>query len=373
MPFLTQGKTNWKFLLIVIVLALIVGGGILRYCQFIIKELEILPADIPEKEIGEIADFVPSEVEGWQTYRNEKYGFEIKYPTNYQIDWANEHDGDSGLLFSLRLSSLRELPFYYLSIRETEYKDIDIWFESWRQETEKPYRYEGDDMPAPKIILSEDIIIDGIKAKKTITEGLPYANGGRLNVIKDGRIYDFAGFTIAGFTTEEDQAFIDQVISNFRFIKEVPERKLEYIIPEKLKEALLLAIENRYGYSEITSVSFPGEGIVESVDLNNDGEREFILTPMEAYTSDGFKRHLLAGPMNFPIYIFQKRDEEWIEIFYGYGLSMSILEDTKNGYHNIELEHKMGADRYLIELYQWQETELKYEFIESEEERLYWE
>ena len=29
MPFLTQGKTNWKFLLIVIVLAMIVGGGIL--------------------------------------------------------------------------------------------------------------------------------------------------------------------------------------------------------------------------------------------------------------------------------------------------------------------------------------------------------
>jgi len=29
MPFLTQGKTNWKFLLIVIVLAVIVGVGIL--------------------------------------------------------------------------------------------------------------------------------------------------------------------------------------------------------------------------------------------------------------------------------------------------------------------------------------------------------
>ena len=28
MPFLTQGKTNWKFLLIVVVLATVVGGGI---------------------------------------------------------------------------------------------------------------------------------------------------------------------------------------------------------------------------------------------------------------------------------------------------------------------------------------------------------
>lgn len=31
MPFITQGKTNWKFLLIVIILAIIVGGGALWY------------------------------------------------------------------------------------------------------------------------------------------------------------------------------------------------------------------------------------------------------------------------------------------------------------------------------------------------------
>ena len=31
MPFITQGKTNWKFLLIVVILAVIVGGGIFGY------------------------------------------------------------------------------------------------------------------------------------------------------------------------------------------------------------------------------------------------------------------------------------------------------------------------------------------------------
>ena len=33
MPFITQGKTNWKFLLIVIILAIIVGGGALWYTK----------------------------------------------------------------------------------------------------------------------------------------------------------------------------------------------------------------------------------------------------------------------------------------------------------------------------------------------------
>jgi len=39
MAFLTQGKTNWKFLLIVIILAIIVGGGILSYLEYFKKEI----------------------------------------------------------------------------------------------------------------------------------------------------------------------------------------------------------------------------------------------------------------------------------------------------------------------------------------------
>ena len=36
MPFITQGKTNWKFLLIVIISAVIVGGGILVW-QYLLE------------------------------------------------------------------------------------------------------------------------------------------------------------------------------------------------------------------------------------------------------------------------------------------------------------------------------------------------
>jgi len=49
MPFITQGKTNWKFLLIVIVLALIVGGGALWYAKR--PEKPYQPVEIKKSEV----------------------------------------------------------------------------------------------------------------------------------------------------------------------------------------------------------------------------------------------------------------------------------------------------------------------------------
>jgi len=47
MSLLTQGKTNWKYILIVMILALIVSGGILGYLRYFKKEI-ILISQLPE-------------------------------------------------------------------------------------------------------------------------------------------------------------------------------------------------------------------------------------------------------------------------------------------------------------------------------------
>jgi hypothetical protein len=42
MPFLIKGKPNWKYILIVLILAVIVGGGILSYLRYLNKEISSL-------------------------------------------------------------------------------------------------------------------------------------------------------------------------------------------------------------------------------------------------------------------------------------------------------------------------------------------
>jgi len=79
MPFLTQGKTNWKYILIVFVLAVIVGGGILSYVKYLEREMVSI-TKFPEVKKPEK---VEEETANWRTYRNEELGFEVKYPQQW--------------------------------------------------------------------------------------------------------------------------------------------------------------------------------------------------------------------------------------------------------------------------------------------------
>jgi hypothetical protein len=79
MPFLTKEKTNWKYILIILVLAAIVGGGILGYLRYFQKEISFL-TKFPEIKKPEK---IIKETTNWKTYRNEEYGFEIKYPESW--------------------------------------------------------------------------------------------------------------------------------------------------------------------------------------------------------------------------------------------------------------------------------------------------
>lgn len=74
-------KINWEFILIVLILTILVGGGILGYLNYFKREMISL-TKFPEIKKPEK---IENETANWKTYRNEEYNFEIKYPENWLV------------------------------------------------------------------------------------------------------------------------------------------------------------------------------------------------------------------------------------------------------------------------------------------------
>jgi hypothetical protein len=70
---------NWKYILIVFILAAVVGGGILAYQYLWAPKEETMPKVKPLSGVSE------NETSDWKTYQNKKYGFEFRYPATLKL------------------------------------------------------------------------------------------------------------------------------------------------------------------------------------------------------------------------------------------------------------------------------------------------
>lgn len=197
MPFITQGKTNWKFLLIVIILAVIVGGGALWFS--VKKELPYQPPEI--KKVDETAN--------WKTYKSEEYGFEFKYPgeyDNYPECKINKVDKGIEIGNTFLIEVLDSGGLSLLSYVERE-KEISI-------------------APPPSVSWTqENISIGSINGIKVVwIYGARYSN--IIYLLKDSKIYQIS-FNAGMNCSEEiitknipsELEVFEQIPSTFRFIE----------------------------------------------------------------------------------------------------------------------------------------------------------
>ena len=206
---LKHSNTNWKYILIVVILAVLVSGGIMAYERRINKEilsLEFSEIKILEKTKDKTAN--------WKVYRDGKYNFEIRYPREWQSISVEE---EYGYLVTFRENTLS--PTYFgISVNLIA------------------------DFPSAEAqcVKSEDIKIAGIKTRKTnhwsyapfpsfqeLTETQCEEDPSLTNIYsrieKKGDIYEFVFFCREEeWEGKEGRAkcnhLYEQMLSSFRFL-----------------------------------------------------------------------------------------------------------------------------------------------------------
>lgn len=77
---LKDPRTNWNYILIVVILGILAAGGILGYYYLWIKDLE---AKLAELEVRIPEKVTKKETSAWQIYQYEGWGFSIKIHPDY--------------------------------------------------------------------------------------------------------------------------------------------------------------------------------------------------------------------------------------------------------------------------------------------------
>lgn len=184
-----------------IVLLLAIAIGVIFWLQD--KESQVPVATQPvQQQVPAPAAQQPiepvDETAGWQTYRNEKYGFEFKYPKDWVFSDAADgqtvfHSGNGTLLLSLNLFDGQKLT---LNEREKLNKNIT-----------------GEE------IKTERINFKDVSALKTEFSGGPQSPGGdEIYFIKDNKTYILSFTVTGGFQNiPRDLGDEDKILSTFKF------------------------------------------------------------------------------------------------------------------------------------------------------------
>ncbi|PIR71990.1 MAG: hypothetical protein COU42_02905 [Candidatus Nealsonbacteria bacterium CG10_big_fil_rev_8_21_14_0_10_36_24] len=228
---------------IIIILVCAVLAGIIAWQYRFIPEIEIssfTPSKKPPKD----------ETVGWKTYRNEDYGFEIKYPGDVDFDSIDYTDPADLIRHNINpeysagnLLLIADFDFtdtsthsysltcasYEVEITKIDYSDINNWIEDRRKRIETPTEYEGMTISG-KLSLIKDIEIQGKAAKRiTIEGGFPYLTV-QFGVINNGKLYTLNYLDMSSYDRQcfkegvevgenKYKDIFDNLISTFRFLE----------------------------------------------------------------------------------------------------------------------------------------------------------
>ncbi|KKQ46034.1 MAG: hypothetical protein US63_C0007G0011 [Candidatus Moranbacteria bacterium GW2011_GWC2_37_8] len=180
-------------------------------------------------------------------YRNDKFGFEFRYPSDFKItvddytdsellknkdkvlvyvDEANAKDGD--IFLDLRMDKFQPLEdnsklkvmtgyWYQLRVTKTSIAEIDKYISVW----ERKFKQNGGGVVDSRSLLGvQDVVIGGINAKKLSFDGSNLVVSSII-FIRDGYAYDLDlnTFDLDDIEIVKSTALFNETVSTFRFVK----------------------------------------------------------------------------------------------------------------------------------------------------------
>ncbi len=218
--------------ILIIVLTVFLAGGIMawQHQQYKSLEVEVIEVKTLKKEVKD-------ETADWKTYRNEEYGFEVKYPSNlrlgkiyYNSDVAPIYFGNDDLFivgFDYGCPVKNGSLIYVLSVR-VALNSSQISLDEWIM---KDNSLMWDDISRQEL---EDFYLSGIKGLKLkkarvsyyVAHTILYVDAVYLS--KDSKVYMLTSARMdkSSFSEEEikncseqQKNIFNQMLSTFRFFE----------------------------------------------------------------------------------------------------------------------------------------------------------
>ncbi len=201
-------KFNLRYILIIGILAAIAAAGTIFYTRYTYNRIDST-TNFPELKI--LPKTENTDTASWQTYRNEKYGFEFKYPSDFQLEDSSMEKLSGNDVF-LKIKKDNNTRFIIAKNFTGDYVGIGSAFN----------RLLGIDINKKGVnIINESNnplfhVFNALSATSTIT-----VENSQLRVkgIIVGNGTDNVG--IRSNYADDDSKLLDQILSTFKFIEPV--------------------------------------------------------------------------------------------------------------------------------------------------------
>lgn len=227
-----KSSTSWKLTVGLTIAFFIMGIYLWGKSAAVIKSCETIQKQISQTKIKKDTTFPNEEVPSldnqkgdWKIYRNERYGYEVKYPEGFEVIEAKPREGNKAVwgvkfLFGEEVQKVTFLEKEYKrwpgEFQICIYSNPDnLSFEQWID------KHEPQDVTGGSLIQDiSDTILCGKQAKRLSIFGFDHEE---IEIVTFHKEYiyslSFTGSTPNDPNIEQHKQIYDQMVSSFTFIE----------------------------------------------------------------------------------------------------------------------------------------------------------